>query len=262
MTTDKARPYNGDDIHHYTMKVGNGVLKIDYKTNLSITIQCTLPDILYGNNYHLVNIEEAARAIDLITQSTGLDFESYFLCRIDMTAMLDLPFDLMSLSKVVRSPKHHSRLYVKEKGIGYATGKEGSEKRDRQLVFYNKVHQENANGVVRVEARLKSGSKIKENLKHDCLISELTKDSFYQNCALYLKRVTGEATRLHKNTDYARAIITALDDAIASTKVEQLSSKRATSFYNKFSLQPNPVWGKPYKVSRFLVNHIMSTGYT
>ncbi|WP_116543691.1 hypothetical protein [Pontibacter virosus] len=221
MRPDTSRPSRDKAKFYYTMEVGKGILKIDFKAGILIAIQCSLPKILYGRNCYLSDTKEAKRAMDMITKCIGLDFKEFFLCRVDITAMLDLPYDYKCLRRVVRAPKHHKYLYDFPKGICFATGKLGNRKRDRVLAIYNKIKSASqfGNGVVRIEARLNTASKIKAQIKHDSYMRDLIKDSCFLACVSYLEKVTGEATRVHKRSEYAMAIMASLDDTILSSKI-------------------------------------------
>jgi hypothetical protein len=167
--------YNNADIH---LSFPNGMTCVSF----------SIPKLLFGgNNMELADINEAIEAIDVMSELLGLDFSEFGISRLDTAINIVSSIKAKFLSEHLKNPAYFKGSTLKRNGVYYHTAKCLSDSA-RVLLFYNKEN------CVRIEARLMSKHKLgihasdlfKSQLKHEALVSELLKESFYVNSTYYL----------------------------------------------------------------------------
>ncbi|MBJ6119497.1 hypothetical protein JAO76_14910 [Pontibacter sp. BT310] len=158
-------------------------------------VSFSIPKLLFnGCNIELAGINETLEAVGLMAEILGIDFSKFHNSRLDITTNIKSSIRASAYVKHLKNPPYFKGCNLKKKGIYYHTAAELKDSA-RVLSLYDKED------LLRIEARLFSKAELgqsanylfKRHLKHEALVSELTKESFYVNSVYYLNDLVQSA---------------------------------------------------------------------
>lgn len=167
--------YNNADVH---LSFPNGMTCVSF----------SIPKLLFdGNNMELAGINETIEAVDIISELLGVDFSEFGTSRLDITTNILSSIKARTYSEHLKNPSYLTSCTIKKNGVYYHTAERLADS-CRVLLLYNKED------CLRFESRLIGKHKLGKNasdlfrdqLKHEPLVSELLKESFYINSTYYL----------------------------------------------------------------------------
>lgn len=171
----------------YKYSHNNADIRLSFPNGMTC-VSFSFPKLLFGgNNLELAGINEAIEAVDVMSELLGLDFSEFGTSRLDVTNNVISSIKAKTFAEHLRQPPYFKSSTLKRNGVYYHTAKRLADS-GRVVLFYNKEE------YVRIETRLigkpelgiHASDLFRNHLKHEPLVSELLKESFYVNSTYYL----------------------------------------------------------------------------
>ncbi|QHT67397.1 hypothetical protein GXP67_12515 [Rhodocytophaga rosea] len=181
---------------HYIFTYNKSDLIFSFAHGIT-SIRFSIPKLIHGDNFKVAGIEEAKQALVIISGLTGLDFSQFRITRLHLTTNIHTEYSTRKFAVHLKKPSYFKGEMHLQNGFYFHTNQD-IRRSARVILFYKKKEE-----YIRIESKFENrhqthnsvGASIRHFLRHEPLVSEIIKESFYLNCINYFIATLGTTIR-------------------------------------------------------------------